>query len=373
MRFIHFFILFILASSMYSQHSHELTRQVVFPDIPGFTTLSCDLHMHSVFSDGSVWPDIRVQEAIKDSIDVIAVTEHLEYTPHIDDIPIPDRNRSYELYSENAAGSRVSIINGSEITRSMPPGHSNAIFIEDANALLVEDSVEVFREANRQGAFVFWNHPNWLGQVDDGIARLHPVHNYLIDEGLLHGIEVVNEMTYSEEALQIALDRGLTILGTSDIHGLVDWQFNIPDGGHRPITLVFAEDKKMESLKDALFEGRTVVYFNHRLIGKEEWLVPLIKESLVIESASYIKGKSVAQVRIQNRSNSEFILANQGAYSLHERTDIVHVKPMESIVLQVKVLEEKSLFELTFQVLNATQAPRTHPVISWEVNVHLED
>jgi hypothetical protein len=356
-----------------SQHAHELTRQVIFPDIPGFMTISSDLHMHSVFSDGSVWPDIRVQEAIKDSIDIIAVTEHLEYTPHIDDIPIPDRNRSYELYSKHAKGSRITVINGSEITRSMPPGHSNAIFVEDANALLVEDSVEVFREAGKQGAFVFWNHPNWLGQVDDGIARLHPVHDYLINEGLLHGIEVVNEGTYSEEALQIALERGLTILGTSDIHGLVDWQFGIPDGGHRPITLVFARDKSMAALKEALFDGRTVVYFNHRLIGKEEWLVPLIEECLVIESAAYIQGKSVAEVWIRNRSNSDFILANQGVYSLHEHTDIVHIKPMESAKLQVKVLEEKPQFELTFQVMNATQAPRTHPVISWDVNVQMKE
>jgi len=32
----------------------------------------------------------------------------------------------------------------------------------------------------------------------------------------------------------------LTIIGTSDIHGLIDWQYNVPQGGHRPITLVFA-------------------------------------------------------------------------------------------------------------------------------------
>jgi len=30
---------------------------------------------------------------------------------------------------------------------------------------------------------------------------------------------------YAEEALQIALDNNLTILGTSDIHGVTDWEF----------------------------------------------------------------------------------------------------------------------------------------------------
>ena len=30
--------------------------KINFPDIPGYQTLKCDLHIHTVFSDGSVWP-----------------------------------------------------------------------------------------------------------------------------------------------------------------------------------------------------------------------------------------------------------------------------------------------------------------------------
>ena len=53
-------------------------RAIEFPNIPGYLTLKCDLHMHTVFSDGSVWPDIRVEEAVKDGLDAIATTEHFE-------------------------------------------------------------------------------------------------------------------------------------------------------------------------------------------------------------------------------------------------------------------------------------------------------
>ena len=82
----------------FSQHSHsDANREISFPDIKGYLTLVCDFHTHSVFSDGSVWPSIRVAEAQKDGLDAIAVTEHIEYQSHIDDIPHPDRNRSYEL------------------------------------------------------------------------------------------------------------------------------------------------------------------------------------------------------------------------------------------------------------------------------------
>ena len=28
------------------------------PDIPGYRTLKADLHLHTVFSDGNVWPKI---------------------------------------------------------------------------------------------------------------------------------------------------------------------------------------------------------------------------------------------------------------------------------------------------------------------------
>ena len=192
--------------------SGQEQRRIEFPDVPNYLTLKCDLHQHTVFSDGAVWPDIRVQEAIRDGLDAISLTEHLEYQPHQDDIPHPDRNRSYELALQYAREHDLLIIHGSEITRSMPPGHANAIFIQDANRLLHDDALEAFREARRQGAFIFWNHPMWTSQAPDGIAKLSPMHRMLIDEELLNGIEVVNETMVSEEALQIALENDLTIM-----------------------------------------------------------------------------------------------------------------------------------------------------------------
>ena len=129
--------------------------------------------MHTVFSDGSVWPNIRVMEANKDGLDVIATTEHLEYQSWISDIPHPDRNRSYELAKGFAGESGLLVINGSEITRDMPPGHANAIFIKDANKLITDDPIESFLEAKKQDAFIFWNHPHWASQSPD--ASVPPV------------------------------------------------------------------------------------------------------------------------------------------------------------------------------------------------------
>ena len=63
----------------------------------------------------------------------------------------------------------------------MPPGHVNAVFIKDVNELLFPDDPKAgIEQANKQGGFVFWNHPNWESQSPDGIARLEPLHKELI-------------------------------------------------------------------------------------------------------------------------------------------------------------------------------------------------
>ena len=52
-------------------------RKIVnLPDLPGFVTLKCDLHLHTVLSDGNVWPTVRVGEAYRDGLDAIAITDH---------------------------------------------------------------------------------------------------------------------------------------------------------------------------------------------------------------------------------------------------------------------------------------------------------
>lgn len=368
-------VLFLLFSLVFGQivaqtpHLHTHDRVIRFPNVPGYLTLKCDFHQHSIFSDGNVHPDIRVQEAARDSLDAISLTEHLEYQPHKDDIPHPDRNRSYELAQVLSASANVLVVRGAEITRNMPPGHTNAIFIEDANKLLIKDSVEVFREANRQGAFVFWNHPNWTAQRKDGVARLTDLHKKFIAEKLLHGIEVVNEFTYSDEALQIALDNNLTIMGTSDIHGLIDWDYKVAEGGHRPVTLVFAKERTEGSIKEGLVNRRTVVWFNNTLIGREEHLVPLLKSSIVVEKASYVGSSSIAEVTFKNNSDAEFILLNKSAYTLHQNTDVVVLHPNASTTVAVKTLQQFADFDLRFVVLNGITAPQTHPEMVWKVKV----
>ena len=356
-----------LVHTQEDSNSRAPNRIIEFPDIEGFRTLVCDFHQHSVFSDGSVWPSIRVEEALKDGVDVISITEHLEYQPHKHDIPHPDRNRAFEIATASAKNKDLLVINGSEITRSMPPGHSNAIFVTDSNKLLDEDPISVFKEVKNQGGFVFWNHPNWIPHYKDGVAKLTEMHKNLIKENMLHGIEVVNAETYSEEALQIALENDLAIMGTSDVHGLVDWQFKIAKGGHRPVTLVFAKEKSKESVKEALFSNRTVVYFDNLLIGRAEYLIPLISASLKITATKYLKNSTVLSVTFENSSDVDFLFKNNSNYTFHKHSDVFTIKSNATTTLDIKTLEILDSLSISFEVMNAITAPQTNPEITFEI------
>ena len=379
-------ILFLFNITLYAQTEKKYERKLFFPDLDNYKTLLTDFHQHTIFSDGLVWPTIRVEEAVKDGLDAISLTDHLEYQPFSRDIPNPDRNRVYLVAKDftdrinKTVDKKLIIINGQEITRSMPPGHINAIFLDDANKLLhPNDSLKGIEEANKQNAFVFWNHPGWPAQRSDGIAKLDDFHRYLIDKNLLHGIEVVNELNYSEEALDIALKNNLTIMGTSDIHGLIDWLFKVPDDnesenknlpGHRPITMVFAKSKDKKSIKEALFEGRTAVFYNEMLIGKEENLKPLIEKCLVINNVNNLNlgysedgESSIKKIEIENISDAPFFLKNLSDFTFETNSDIITIYPNSKHTISVRT-RGNSLGELKFEVLNGIIAPKKYAKIS---------
>ena len=116
-------------------------------------------------------------------------------------------------------------------------------FLGSSGKFTTLHSVRCFIEANKQNAFVFWNHPNWSNRATSGITEMNTFHTKNAKNGMLHGIEVANTHSYSEGAFQAALDFNLALIGTSDVHDLIDWDYEPHNGGHRPVTLVFVEEK----------------------------------------------------------------------------------------------------------------------------------
>ena len=280
-------------------------REIHFPDILGYKTLKCDFHMHTVFSDGLVWPTVRVEEAWREGLDAISITDHIEYQPHKKDIPT-NYNRPYQIALSQAAEKNILLIKAAEITRETPPGHFNAIFLEDVNPLDTNDLTDVMKAAAEQKAFVFWNHPGWKPEHKGWFD----IHTTLYENKWLQGIEVVNGDTYYPEAQQWCLDKNLTMMSDSDIHQPSMLSESSPEN-HRSMTLVFARQKSIDAVKEALIEGRTTAWFKNQLIGRKKYLDAIFKESVEI-GKPYNKYKDTIWVEINNNSDIDIVLQRAG-------------------------------------------------------------
>ena len=325
--FLIFLISFLFTWSTFSQFAR---KDMVIPDITGYHTLKCDFHIHTVFSDGDVWPTVRVDEAWLMGYDAISITDHLEYQPHKEYIPV-QHDASYEIAKPRGDRQDLIVIKGSEITRVMPPGHLNAIFIKDASRIETDrirhmhaattplpgylDSIDhqhqdyllAIEETVNQGGFIFWNHPGWESQAKEGI-KIYDIHLDLMKRGWLKGIEVANGNEWYPEAFQWGLDYGLAMLSNSDIHpteGL--FERRIKDG-KRPVTLVFAREKSEGSIHEALDQARTAVWFKDMVIGKQEFLAPLVVECLEISKSFYIDNQKNRFYNLKNKSDFKFVL-----------------------------------------------------------------
>lgn len=279
-------------------------KNLSIPDLEQYKTLKCDFHMHSVFSDGLVWPTVRVDEAYAEGLDAISLTEHLEYRPHKEDIKA-SHNRSYEIAKQKAEQLGIILIKGSEITRKMAPGHNNAIFLQDCDKLDTPDYLDAFKAAKAQNAFIFWNHPGWDAQQPEE-TRWWDIHTQLYDGGYMQGIEVANGAGYFPEAQQWCLDKKLAMIGTSDIHQPIQTDINFAKGEHRTMTLVFAKERSAEGIREALLNRRTAVFFQDKLIGEEPWLKELFKNALQIEKVE--KDDKSIRITLYNNSDLTFNL-----------------------------------------------------------------
>ncbi|MYE13717.1 MAG: PHP domain-containing protein [Gammaproteobacteria bacterium] len=371
-----------LAHGSVSAEGDNAARTISFPDTAAHHTVIVDLHTHSVFSDGHVWPNVRVAEAQRDGLDGIAITEHLEWQPHRAHLPHPDRNAAFREAAAAALGIDLLVINGTEITRDPPAGHMNAIFVTDANALVgvVEEDAgldpgayyeaaatwparEAVLAANDQGAFVFWNHAWWSRRSPNEPVVMTDLHADLAYLGKLHGIEIANGQVYSEAAHRLALAQDLTMIGTSDVHNLIDWDYEPHRGGHRPVTLVLAEERSQDGVKAALFAGRTVVLFRHLLIGRGQHLQPLLEAGLTLDNAARDARRGVVSVTLRNHTSSPFRLRSapgtDQTFAMH--ADLVDIAPHSTEQLRVTSDVPGPTLTLEFEVLSALTAPGTHP------------
>ena len=335
------------------QRSPQKREIITIPDVNGYKVLKCDFHIHTVFSDGTVWPNIRLQEIWEEGLDAMAITDHVESHSHQNEV-IPDNNRAYDLLKSEAQKNNIILIKGAEISRNTPPGHFNAIFTGDVSGYITDRSTnekdkEAVLKASNQGAFIFWNHPGWKTNIEGSYEWLDFVEDIYKNKAL-HGIEVINGFGFHMKALDWCIDKGLTVMGSSDVHNLIKNTYDIDhDYIHRTMTLVFAKDRSEASIREALNAGRTVAWASKYLAGKEEHVRNLFNASVDLMQNHYSEatkdGKSTNYYEIKNKSDLYFELELRSG----KGTTKIILYPNSSKVISA----ESGQSSLTYEVMTA--------------------
>lgn len=349
-------------------------KKISLPDIPGYTTLKCDFHMHTVFSDGHVWPTFRVNEAVRDGLDAISLTEHIDFEGQPDDIK-RNYNRAYEIASEAAKNRNLLIIRGAEISPRVPPYHNNALFLQDANAIpsaymkdwkkkfIMKDNIQKeelmapFLEVKKQGAFVFYNHPgySWWDKKDTNIFT--SFHKKLLEKGILAGVEVANSGRYNIIAHRLAMQYNLTMVCNTDEHyDMFARYYNT----HRPMTLVFAKSRSVEAIREALQARRTAVYFDDYIIARQPEAEAFFKAAVQVSTEKKNRnGEPILLIKLQNTSDIPFAIRMKAPY-LVESLPLGQavLKPRETTTVILKAIwQYPAQIPVSVEVSNIVVSP----------------
>ena len=182
----------------------------------------------------------------------------------------------------------IMLVRGTEITRKQGVlGHFNALFIKDANPINNPDPELSIKTAFDQGAYITYNHPAWALDT----CLLTDFQNSMIAKGYVKGIEVFNNDEFYPRALSWCIDKGLAVFSASDVHACLADDFGIHGSGSarsefRPMTLAFVKEKSLDALKDAMFKGLTLAYFDGNVAGGEKLLSALFQASIKVEKVS---------------------------------------------------------------------------------------
>ena len=389
------FSLFVLVAFASVAQKHSAVRyyprtngrgfrnEIYIPNVMGYNVYKADLHTHSIYSDGDLTPELRVREAWVDGLDIISVTDHMEYRRIERDLVhfmkgylapeyrkegkainekllhkgpdsrgvLVDFNLGYKTALREAKKLGITVINGVEITRGKL-GDYNALFTTDNNAIYDPNLEKTIRNARAQGAFIFHNHP----QLSKKTASTMPLHcEDLHAKGLIDGFEIANGFVLYDRLIDYCLKGGYAPFANSDAHGLVAARF--PNSGkeyYRNMTLILAKDKTEESIKEALKAKRTIAYTVNMLIGKEELLQELFKACVEVQPLG-VSGK-IRTLLLKNNSSLPFAISLNGKreYTIYANS---------TTLLEVG----KSAKAVKFSVTNMLCGKDLSPVVSYKL------
>ena len=312
-------------------------REIILPSLNGYNPYKADLHIHSTLTDGVVNIKGRMEEAWSDGLDVIAATEHLSIrvVPDTEGLPTPESakikrskaaTKAVESATKIAENFGLLVIPGVELTGdAKTQGHFNALFTTDNSVLYDYDAMQSIRNARQQGALIMHNHPGWRHST----LEMTEFEKAAYAEGLVDGIELMNGAYFYPRAFNTAEEHKLFMTSNTDIHATTAQQYR--ENGHlRNMTIIFAKECTLESLREALEARRTLCYAFGTIGGDEKLLKEFFEASITTKRLAVDKKKKSQRVMITNCSSLPY------TFRVGKGNPVV-LRPLSSTIVTVKV------------------------------------
>lgn len=347
-------------------------HEIVIPDVNGYKVLKADLHIHTIYSDADVTPELRVKEAWFDGLDIIAITDHIEYRRQEDKMInflnarvldgdkavnsnvirkdadkrgiVSDLNLPVRLAQSAAQNYGITVIPGAEITREpVSIGHFNALFTTDNNLIYDRDPLQALRNAKAQGAIIMHNHPGWRRTSVESPETEQKAY----DEGLIGGVETMNGSEFYPKIIDRARERGLFVAANTDIHDSATETYRA-QGQLRNMTLILAADNSIEAVREALENRRTLAWSFGTLAGEEQMLKDFFKACVSVREI--VSDGKYTTYAVTNNSSLEFMLQGSGTP--------FRFRPFTSFTAKVRKGES-----LKWTLLNCWCGENSNPVV----------
>lgn len=341
-------------------------NEIIIPNVNGFNVYKADLHVHTFYSDGQASPEFRVKEGYLDGLDIMAITDHIEYRPSEKkmaaflgvqkpdggkDKICSDLNLSVRLAQAEADKYAMTLIPGIEITRDPKTiGHFNALFTLDNNSIPDPDPYVAIQNAKAQNAIVMYNHPGWARNTVD----MTGFEKKVLDAGLISGIETMNGSEFYPKIITRARDWKLFVASNTDIHPTTYDKY-FAQGVYRNMTFILAKDKSPESIREALLARRTLSYSFGTIAGEEQLVRDFFGSCVQLEVLK-TDGNGRKRFTLRNMSSLTFVIARKN------NPDIV-LKPFTSLYATTKPDED-----YVITVKNLWIPGETNPEFSFKLN-----
>jgi hypothetical protein len=148
-------------------------------------------------------------------------------------------------------------------------------------------------------------------------------------EGMVHGLELMNGSAFYPRAFNTAKEHNLFMTSNTDIHATSLQQYRA-NGHLRNMTIIFAKECTLESLREALEAHRTLCYSFGTIGGEQSLLKEFFEASVTTKKLSVDKKKKSQRVMITNTTSLPYVIR------IGEGNAVV-LRPLSSTIVDAQI------------------------------------